>query len=180
MALGCAVRGSPQASPAASVGCQYSSAAGEGQVLLPRRGRGAGTCSTTLPDVGRGMVGCGSRECGDSCLHRQPSVISLSRPLPGPQTSNDRLPAAQPLADLLRHLHKGPSAPRTLSTKDGPRRGQESSILSGSGVSQGLISKRTPACPVSAWSQSSSWHILPSTRGACTPCPEVAQRSSLG
>lgn len=53
-------------------------------------------CSTTLPDLSRGMACCGPQECGDSCLHRQPSVISLSLRLPGPQTSNDRLSAAHP------------------------------------------------------------------------------------
>lgn len=116
------------------------------------------------------------------CTQSRARFFSLTYPLPRPQIMYDRPSATQHLTILVGHLSKVP-LPQDLAQRSD--QGEAKALRSSyeSGVLQGLIPKRAPACPISAWPESSSWHpnqhIQPSDQVSCTPSSALSQLQLL-
>lgn len=113
--------------------------------------------------------------CAESliCTQSRARFFSLTYPLPRPQIIYDRPSATQHLTVLVGHLPKVPFSPGCSAQR--LDQGDAKTLWSsyGSRVSWGHITQTAPACPISAWPESSSWHpnqhIQPSDQAPAHP-----------
>lgn len=153
---------------------------------------------TSRPGEGEGM-GCTPPPSQTQGRGRQAAALGVHRPpfahspgpgfshshtlLPRPKIMYDRPSATQHCTVLVGHLPKAPFAPGHSAQR--PDQGVAKTLQSSctSGVSEGLIPKRAPTCPISAWPESSSQHpnqhIQPSDQVSCTSTAALSQMQLL-